>query len=278
MHLHSLLILGAFSYSALALQAGSLLETSGLSPRQARDCIISGWIPVCPGPSPFLPPVTSLTYPGALPCIPPSGTCCTGGYYHLPGGRCPNGQSEVPRIGQSQSAPPPASITPAPTPIPLPSPVVQYTWYTYTITYYYFYYYYYYFAATYQLTSTRTTYFSTLSLTATNEVAANSAFEVLSKTLTFVTPTQAGTPTLGSVAPPTSTPVVSSAPLRPTTSSKAGDASPSRNVTVPSVSTPPQFTGGAVGVRFGGNFIAGQRFGVMLGSLAVVPGVLMLLL
>ncbi|KAG9196597.1 hypothetical protein G6011_01718 [Alternaria panax] len=201
----SLLLLGAFGYSALAGKAGPLKGGSGVSPRQLDECNTPGWIPVCPGD---------------VPCIPPTGTCCTGEYYHLPGEECPDGYYEVPRIDQSN--PSSASITPAPSASSTPSTTfVDYSWYTYSYTYYYYYYYYYHTDATYEITSTGTTYYTTFSFTATDEAAAESVYESATSAIDDAAPTQSETPTLGSV----STPVVRSSSMMVTTTANLASSS-----------------------------------------------------
>ncbi|CAG5175059.1 uncharacterized protein ALTATR162_LOCUS10801 [Alternaria atra] len=273
----SLMLLSAFGYSVLAAQkAGPLKAGSGVSPRQLEECNTPGWIPVCPGD---------------LPCIPPSGTCCTGDYYHLPGEECPDGYSEVPRIDQSN--PPSASITPAPSASSIPDPTfVDYQWYTYSYTYTYYYYYYYYFDFSYEITSTETTFYTAFSFTATDEVAANSVFESVTAAIVDAVPTQSETPTLGSVPAstatlePASTPLVTPSSTRVITSSRitssrlstsSEDATPTVEDTSSS-STPTQFTGAAASLRAGSVTVPGSVFAFTLGAFILTPGMLMLLL
>ncbi|KAH6867024.1 hypothetical protein BKA58DRAFT_216277 [Alternaria rosae] len=272
MLVHSLVLLSAFSYSVFAGKAGPLKGAPGVSPRQLQECNSPGWIPVCPGD---------------LPCIPPTGTCCTGDYYHLPGETCPDGYSEVPRIDQSD--PPSASITPAPSASSIPDPVVvDYSWYTYSLTYYYTYYYYYYFEATYEITSTETTYYTTFSLTASDVGAANSAAESISASISVALETQSETPTVeatplpSSTLAPVSTSRVASSSSRATTSSDDATSSEAATSTTviasPSTSTPAEFSGAAAGLRVGSASGFGEMFLFTIGALGLAPGMLMLLL
>jgi hypothetical protein len=146
----------------------------------------------------------------------------------------------------------------------LTAPIVEYTWYTWTITYYY--YYYYYFSA--DLTSSETTYYTTVSLTATDTAEASSLFTSLSASLSNYIPTQTATPTYGSTpVASSSTPAVTSHPSAPY---------PTGNTTVPSSTSAVYFTGAAISLRTGTVSYFGSIFMLATGVFVVVPGLLML--
>lgn len=253
--IRSVLLLSALWSLATAEAAGPLGKRSSLlSPRQ-RTCINPSWIPVCPG---------------AFPCIPPGGVCCSDDItYVIPPEVCPDGTSPVATAVTSDTVSAPTStITDPPVPTTLP-PVTEYTWYTWTITYYYYYYYYTYFALSQELTSTRTTYYTTVSLTASNDVQASSLLASLSATLSEELPTQSATPTLGE------TPVETSKP--PVVTSVSGTIPyPTGNVTVPTTTAPPpEFTGAAASMRIGIASQMGSLVVLFTGALMVAPAVLM---
>lgn len=261
MFMRQFAIIIALGCAATARRAGATHKHSDLLPRQ-EECIDPGWIPVCPG---------------ILPCIPPEGTCCTGEYYHLPGETCPDGETEVPRIDQTGV---PSSITVAPTatPTPLP-PVGDYTWYTFTLFYTYYSYYYYSFEATYTLTSLYISTETLVSLTATDEAAASLALETLTETM--IVPTQTATPTID--VPPDATDS-SSASKTPTiaTSTRTPTRTPtsSGNVTLPTISPTPSaaFTGAAAGLGATRSSLFGNSFTYVLIAMLAAPGALMFLL
>ncbi|KAK3375687.1 hypothetical protein B0T24DRAFT_718227 [Lasiosphaeria ovina] len=160
---------------------------------QSRQrCITPGWIPVCGG---------------ALPCIPPGAICCSPGEsFAVPPRSCPSGTHPY-------TTAPGGSVvtTPAPTLPATTATVVDYTWYTFTITWYYWYYYYTYTvidaAATTVLASTQITSVTAVSVTASDSAAANASVAAYTVTAAFPTPTQAVTSVSGSlVATPAGAP------------------------------------------------------------------------
>ncbi|KAF2268928.1 hypothetical protein CC78DRAFT_565049 [Lojkania enalia] len=240
------LLLSVVSTSAYAESLGRIgKRTAPLSPRQ-EVCDTPGWIPACPG---------------LFACIPPGGICCSDGFtYVMPPRTCPEGTEPVATAIVSESA----SITTA---LPVSTPSAEYTWYTYTITYYYYYYYYTYFALSYDLTSSQSTYYTTVSLTATDDVEAGSSFSALSATLSYDIPTQTATPTYGSTLIATPTATTASATFIPY---------PTSNGTIPSATPPPQFTGAANSLRIGKGSSYGSILMLIAGAMMTIPGALMI--
>ncbi|KAF1975495.1 hypothetical protein BU23DRAFT_75509 [Bimuria novae-zelandiae CBS 107.79] len=221
-----------------------------LSSRQS-ECSNPSWIPACPG---------------LFACIPPGGICCSDGIsYAMPPETCPDGTEPI-ATAVTVGIPVAPSTTPAPT--PTPSTVLEYTWYTYTITYYYYYYFYTYIALSASLTSSQKMFFTTVSLTATDDGEASSLYASLSATIAAEVTAQTGTPTQGAVPSATQTPVGTAATTL---------LYPTGNVTVPRVSAPvpPEFSGAAVSVFGGKASLIGSWFVWVVGAGALVPGALM---
>lgn len=263
--MRGLLALGALGGLALAEKAEPLAQRDAmLSPRQ-RTCRTPGWIPVCPG---------------AFPCIPPGGVCCDDGItYVMPPETCPDGTSPIATAVTSGAAVP--SITSAP-PVPttLP-PVTEYEWYTWTIRVTWYYYYYTYFAFSASLTSSETTYLTTGSITASNDAAATSLIASIGASITSSVKAQTATPTLGSVPPSTYTPASTPTPDKTAPTAMpypTGNATVPVPPVVPPTSRPTEFTGAAARV----GAVAGAFFGsaaVMAGAVGMlVPAVLMVCL
>lgn len=251
--MRGLLVLGALWSLALAEKAEPLAKRDAmLSPRQ-RTCRTPGWIPVCPG---------------AFPCIPPGGVCCDDGItYVMPPETCPEGTSPIATAVTGSVAP--SITTPPPVPTTLP-PVTQYEWYTWTIRITYYYYYYTYFAFSAQLTSTQTIYTTIGSLTASNDAQATALIGSISSSIeAAVQATQSATPTVGSIPVSTQTPA--------NTGTKTLPYPTGANTTVPQPPTakPSQFTGAAASVRAGTAAFFGSFALIASAFCMIAPGVLM---
>jgi hypothetical protein len=272
--IRTILFLSAFWSLATAEAASPLGKRDSLLLPRQRTCRNPSWIPVCPGQfsSKFHSTTFRLTHTGAFPCIPPGAVCCSDDItYVIPPEVCPDGTSPVATAITSDTlSATTATITTPPTvPTTLP-PVTEYTWYTWTITYYYYYYYYTYFSLSYDLTSTQTTYYTTVSFTATDDVEASSLLAELSATLSEEIPTQTATLTVGETPVETST-----SSVHTSVSASATIPYPTGNFTVPTSASPSQYTGAAASVRAGTASYFGNLVVLVAGMGVMVPGALM---
>jgi hypothetical protein len=243
------------------------------STKDVPDCRLDPRLPRLVSTITLLCPVTPIvTHTGAFPCIPPGAVCCSDDITYVnPPEVCPDGTSPVATAISSDtlSATTATITTPPPAPTVLP-PVTEYTWYTWTFTYTYYYYYYYYFSLSYDLTSIQTTYYTTVSFTATDDVAASSLLAELSSSLSEEIPTQTVTPTSGGTPVQTSTPTAYTS-----VSASATLPYPTGNVTVPTSGTPSQYTGAAASVRMGAASVFGNLAVFVAAVGMVVPGAMM---
>ncbi|TVY31142.1 hypothetical protein LHYA1_G000144 [Lachnellula hyalina] len=238
---------------AFALSLGTVSAVEGLGKRAAvferqQTCVITGWVPECPGP---------------LPCAPPGAVCCADSTFDVPGGTC-KGSTVVKTVGGGSISAPPSTITSPPS---TATQMETFTYFTYEITWYYWYYYFTYIAGASVTASSQIRTITTVSVHATNSVAADALFTSLRNTITLLTPTQTTTSFSGTVPSSTSpAPTTYPAPSNPPT--------PSSNGTTTAVNTSAvQFTGAGVGLRAGP---VASWAKLALGAAFVVPGLLMI--
>ncbi|KAF2196577.1 hypothetical protein GQ43DRAFT_484836 [Delitschia confertaspora ATCC 74209] len=217
------------------------------------ECNNPTWIPVCPEP---------------LPCVPPGAICCEPLKYTMPPATCPAGTTPFATALPSNptTSSPLTLITTPPLVVSTPPPIIEAEWYTWAFTYYYYYYYWTYYAVqrTTVLVSTETTWYTTVSFTATNSFQASQIATSYSKSIEAAVTKQTATPTVGTpTAGPTVTPTIGTATstVQPTTKETTKTTnvvimpSPAVNATV-STTPPPLFTGGVglLRVRMGLGF------------------------
>ncbi|TVY37982.1 hypothetical protein LSUB1_G003419, partial [Lachnellula subtilissima] len=205
------------------------------------------WVPECPS---------------ALPCVPPEVVCCTDSTFDVPSGPC-RGSTVVMTVGGGSISAPLSTITSPPS---TATQVETFTYFTYGISWYYWYYYFTYIAGASASASTQIRTITTVSVQATNSMAADALFTSLRDTITLPTPTQTTTSFSGTVPS-------SNSPAPITYPAPSNSPTPSSNGTTAAVTTSAvQFTGTGVSLRAGP---VASRAGLALGAAFLVPGLLM---